>query len=185
MQKKDYLVWMDMEMSGLDPEKNTILEIASLITDSNLRIIDEGPNLVIHQPLKILKAMDTWNQEHHKKSGLTEAVMQSKLRLKKAETATLDFIRHYCLPNTAPLCGNSIHHDRRFLARFMPRVHRYLHYRMIDVSAIKEVIRRWYVKPLKPPAKAQKHRALADILESLEELQFYRQHYFKKTRPNP
>ena len=174
------LVWIDMEMTGLDPEKEGIIEIASLVTDGNLNILAEGPDLVIHQPPRLLKAMDAWNRKQHKKSGLIEEVEKSKIHLKKAEQLTLHFIQEYCLPKKSPLCGNAIHHDRRFLIKYMPKVHRYLHYRHVDVSTVKDIISRWYPKNKNLPQKTESHRALSDIRESLEELRFYREVYFRK-----
>ena len=156
--------------------------MATLITDNDLNIIAEGPSLVIHQSPKILKEMDAWNQDHHLKSGLLDLVRNSKLLLKDAETATLDFIKQYCEPKKSPLCGNSVHHDRRFLAKHMPSLHEYLHYRLVDVSTLKELIYRWYGKEAKPVTKEGRHRALADIKESIEELKYYRQQYFKVRR---
>lgn len=179
--KKNYMVWMDMEMTGLNPEKDKIIEIATVITDSGLNVVAEGPHLVIHQPPSVLKSMDRWNRTQHKKSGLTEAVKVSKASVREAEKATLDFIKRYCVPQTALLCGNSIHHDRRFLIRYMPRIHRYLHYRMVDVSTLKDLIQRWYPSKNDLPKKGQSHRAVEDIRESIEELRFYREHFFKGT----
>lgn len=175
---RNNMVWIDMEMTGLDPEKERILEIASIVTDGDLNILAEGPNLVIHQPEKLLKGMDQWNCEHHGKSGLIEDVRASKVTVKEAEEATLAFITEYAKPKKAPLCGNSVHHDRKFLARFMPKVEGYLHYRHVDVSTIKSLVMRWYPKD-KVPQKGKSHRALADIRESIEELRHYRSVYFK------
>lgn len=172
------MVWIDMEMSGLDPEKEVILEIATIITDGNLNVLAEGPDLVIHQPNGILRKMDQWNQEHHAKSGLIEAVKGSTMTVKKAEQLTLEIIQEFCKPQKAPLCGNSIHHDRRFLLKYMPKIDDYLHYRHVDVSSLKALIARWYPKD-KEPEKGKSHRALADIRESIAELKFYRERYFK------
>lgn len=172
------MVWIDMEMTGLDPEKDRIIEIATIITDGQLNILAEGPDLVIHQPASILKGMDEWNQDHHSKSGLLDLIKVSTMTVKKAEQLTLDLIKEFCNPKKAPLCGNSVHHDRRFLARYMPAIDRYLHYRHVDVSTIKSLVARWYPKD-KMPAKGKAHRALSDIRESIEELKFYRGRYFK------
>lgn len=181
--KKRKMVWIDMEMTGLDPERETIIEIATLITDSDLNIVEEGPNLVIHQPPKVLKSMDEWNQSHHKKSGLLEEVKNSRISLGQAEEITLDFIKKHSEPHKSPLCGNSVYHDRRFLAKYMPSIHKYLHYRLVDVSTLKELINRWYdderVSSMK---KEGKHRALSDIKESIEELKYYRKKFFKMPR---
>lgn len=172
------MVWIDMEMTGLDPEKERIIEIATIITDGNLQILAEGPNLVIHQPSSILKGMDDWNQKHHTKSGLLKLIQTSTMTVKKAEQLTLDLIKEFCKPQKAPLCGNSVHHDRRFLVKYMPAIDRYLHYRHIDVSTLKSLIMRWYPKD-KLPAKGKTHRAMIDIRESIAELKFYREKYFK------
>lgn len=172
------MVWIDMEMTGLDPEKERIIEIASIITDGNLNILAEGPDLVIHQPASVLRGMDEWNQKHHSKSGLIQAVKESTVTVKRAEELTLEVIKTFCKPKKAPLCGNSIHHDRRFLARYMPALEGYLHYRHVDVSTLKSLVVRWYPKD-EIPDKGKTHRALADIRESIEELKFYRERYFK------
>ncbi len=172
------MVWIDMEMSGLDPDKEVILEIATIVTDGNLNVLAEGPDLVIHQPTTILKRMDQWNQEHHAKSGLIESVKASTITVKKAEQLTLEIIQEFCKPQKAPLCGNSVHHDRRFLHNYMPKIDDYLHYRHVDVSSLKALVARWYPKD-KEPAKAKSHRALSDIRESIAELRFYRERYFK------
>ena len=174
------MVWMDMEMTGLDPEKEGIIEIASIVTDKHLNILAEGPNLVIRQPLKLLKKMDAWNQKHHKKSGLIDEVKSSKITVKQAEKATLNFIKQYCIPGKAILCGNTIYQDRRFLIQHMRKLDRFLHYRLIDVSTIKELVRRWYPKDKQLPKKDSSHRALADIRESIGELRFYKETYFKQ-----
>lgn len=175
---RNNMVWIDMEMTGLDPEKEKILEIATIITDGNLNVLAEGPDLVIHQPTSILKGMDEWNQAHHAKSGLIEAVKVSTMTVKKAEQLTLEIIQEFCKPKKAPLCGNSVHHDRRFLLKFMPKIDGYLHYRHVDVSSLKALIARWYPKD-KEQTKGKSHRALSDIRESIAELKFYRERYFK------
>lgn len=173
------MVWIDMEMTGLDPEKEGIIEIATIVTDSELNLLEEGPELVIHQKDSLLKRMDAWNQHQHKKSGLIEKVKKSKLTLKQAETKTLRFIKKFCLHKKAALCGNSVHHDRRFIIKYMPKLNEFLHYRLVDVSTVKDLIRRWYPKNKSLPKKTETHRALSDIRESIEELRFYRKHYFK------
>ena len=179
MRHKNNLVWLDMEMTGLDPEKEQILEMATIVTDGQLNILAEGPRLAIRHPEAILKRMDDWNQKHHQKSGLLEEVRNSKITAKKAEKVTLDFVKEYCLPGKSPLCGNAIHHDRRFLIRYMPKLNHYLHYRHVDVSTLKCLIRLWYPKNKTMPKKKSSHRALSDIRESIEELRFYRETYFK------
>jgi oligoribonuclease len=175
----EFLVWMDLEMTGLDPDRETILEIATLITNARLDVVAEGPCLVIHQPRSVLDAMDDWNREHHGDSGLVERSLCSTTGIADAEAQTLAFIRSYCAERTSPLCGNSIHQDRRFLARHMPTLEAYLHYRNIDVSTVKELVRRWYPDGPNPPTKKHAHLALDDIRESIEELLFYRRNYFR------
>ena len=178
-QSKKNLVWMDLEMTGLNPHRDTILEIATLITGADLDVIAEGPVLAIHHPPSVLKRMDAWNQEHHAASGLIDRVKRSKLSMEDAERHVLEFIRTYCPERSSPLCGNSICQDRRFLARHMPALEAYLHYRNLDVSTVKELVRRWYPQGPKPPEKKHAHSAMDDIGESLEELRFYRQHHFR------
>jgi oligoribonuclease len=171
------LVWVDMEMTGLDPLKDQILEIATLVTDSDLNIIAEGPNLAVFQPEDVLQAMDEWNQTHHGKSGLLDRVRASQETVASAEHKTLEFVAAHCKAKTSPLCGNSVWQDRRFLDRLMPKLNAYFHYRIIDVSSVKELARRWYPQ-LPPLAKKETHLALADIRESVEELKYYRQSIF-------
>ena len=177
-QKPENLVWIDMEMSGLDVDSEFILEIATIITDSNLNIVEEGPNLVIHQTEAVLAAMDDWNQKHHSASGLIERVRKSSLTVSEAESQTLDFVRKHCPEKTAPLCGNTIGQDRKFLYKYMRTLHDYLHYRNIDVSSIKEVITRWHFDGPELPLKSEQHIAMVDVRESIAELKFYREHYF-------
>lgn len=178
LQNPHNLVWVDLEMTGLDFDKETIIEIATLITDGELNILEEGPCLAIHQNDEILDRMDEWNQSHHSSSGLLQRVKDSKVMMADAEKITLDFISKYCPEKTSPLCGNSIGHDRRFLAKYMKTFSSYLHYRSIDVTSIKELVNRWYPDGPKPPRKSEAHLASIDIRESLEELIFYRKHYF-------
>jgi len=165
-------------MTGLDPEQETIIEIATIITDGELNIIKEGPGIVIHQPDHMLDGMDEWNTSHHGDSGLTAKVKASTTTIQQAEMKTLDFIRQYVPAQTSPLCGNSIHQDRRFLVPYMPELEAYLHYRNIDVSTIKELARRWYPND-KAPIKKAEHLALADIRESINELRWYREKLFR------
>ncbi|MBX7079538.1 MAG: oligoribonuclease [Nannocystaceae bacterium] len=171
------LVWMDLEMSGLDPDRCAILEIATIVTDAELRIVAEGPDLVIHQSDAVLDAMDEWCTKHHGDSGLTAAVRASTVSLLDAEAQTLAFVAAHCGPKAAPLCGNTIWQDRRFLVKHMPTLDAHLHYRLVDVSTIKELARRWYPQ-LDTPKKSDKHRALDDIRESIAELRFYRERLF-------
>jgi oligoribonuclease len=174
---KSNLVWMDLEMSGLDPEENTILEIATLITDFNLEIVAEGPVIAIHQTDELLDSMDEWNTNCHKKTGLTERVRESKFGIKDAEIMTIDFIKEHVDHNASPLCGNTIWQDRRFLIKYMPELEKYCHYRNIDVSSFKEIYSRWY--PNLPMFKKEKaHTALKDIQESIDELKYYRSKIF-------
>ena len=174
-----YLVWLDLEMTGLDPERMVILEIASIITDNDLNIVAEGPNIAINYPKKILDRMEAWSRNHHSASGLLERVFASNEDCRQAEIRTLDFISIYCLKGEAPLCGNSVWQDRRFLVKYMPSLEDFLHYRNIDVSSVKELVRRWY--PSIPVFKKQKtHLALTDIKESISELKYYREMVFVK-----
>ncbi|HWM43018.1 MAG TPA: oligoribonuclease [Burkholderiales bacterium] len=167
------LAWIDMEMTGLQPDSDRVIEIAMLVTDPQLSVIATGPVLVVHQPQEVLDAMDSWNRSTHAKTGLIERVRASSLSEAQAEGQALEFLAAHVPPNTSPMCGNSICQDRRFLARWMPRLEAHFHYRNLDVSTLKELVRRW--KPeLKGFSKEGKHEALADILESIEELKFYR-----------
>lgn len=181
MHIKDSLVWIDLEMTGLNPVYDVILEIASIITDKDLNIIDQGPSLIIHQPDTILSQMDPWAKNQHSQSGLLKQVRASNIKIHKAEQQTLDFIKDYCPPATAPLCGNSVWQDRIFLYHYMPELLSYLHYRIIDVTSFKEVIKRWY--PQNPHIffeKKDTHRALQDIHESIAELKQYKTYFFIK-----
>ena len=168
------LIWIDMEMTGLTPDSDRIIEIAMLITDPDLNLIAEGPVLVLHQPDEVLDAMDSWNKGTHKKSGLIDKVRASRLAEAEAEAQAVQFLRQHVPANTSPMCGNSICQDRRFLARWMPKLESYFHYRNLDVSTLKELVRRWKPEALKGFAKEGKHEALADIVESIEELKYYR-----------
>jgi oligoribonuclease len=171
---------MDLEMTGLDPRSHVIVEIATLITDDELQLVAEGPDLVIHQPPEALAAMEPVVRDMHTRSGLLEAIGASTVTLEQAGQATLDFLRqHIPEPHTVPLCGNSIGTDRRFLAAYLPAIEDHLHYRSVDVSTIKELARRWYPGLTDgAPKKATSHRALDDIRESVDELRFYRQKLF-------
>jgi oligoribonuclease len=181
-QKASHLVWIDLEMTGLDPDRDSILEIATLITTEQLELVAEGPALAIHHSQATLDAMDDWNRKHHSASGLSARVLASPISMVEAETQTLDFIKTYCPPRSSPLCGNSIWQDRRFLARYMPQMESFLHYRVIDVSTLKELVRRWYPSGPQPPQKKRAHLALDDIRESIEELRFYRAAYLQPVR---
>ncbi len=172
------LVWIDMEMSGLDPSACRILEIATIVTDGRLEILSEGPDLVVHQPDAVLDTMDEWCTRHHGESGLTEQVRASSVSEAEAERQTLEFLARFTQAGASPLCGNSVHQDRRFIARYMPKLDAFLHYRLVDVSTLKELQRRWYPE-LRAPPKRETHRALDDIRESIEELRFYRAALFR------
>ena len=173
------LVWMDLEMTGLDPERDVIIEVAVIVTDQNLNIVAEGPDVAVYQPAALFDGMDQWCREHHTASGLWAKVQASTLSLEQAETMVLDFIRPYVGERESPLCGNSIWQDRRFIVRYMPKLDRYLHYRMIDVSTIKELVRHWYPERCKYGEKKNEHRSLADIRESINELKHYRSVVFR------
>lgn len=175
------LVWMDLEMTGLDPTRHVIVEIATLITDDDLEIVAEGPDLVVWQPAEALAGMDDYVRSMHKKSGLLKDIEQSTVTLAEAGDATLEFIKqHVTEPRSVPLCGNSIGTDRRFLTSHLPAIEEYLHYRSVDVSTVKELARRWYPEAVKgAPEKAGGHRALDDIRESVAELRWYREQIFK------
>lgn len=167
-------------MTGLDIEKDQIIEMACIITDSELNVLAEGPNLIIKQPDELLDGMSNWCKVHHGESGLTQAVRDSKITLQQAEYEFLSFIRQHTPPGQCPLAGNSVHADKKFLDKFMPQFMYHLHYRIIDVSTIKELCRRWFPDEYKlAPQKKASHRALGDIKESIRELQFYRAHVFK------
>jgi oligoribonuclease len=172
----DLLVWMDLEMTGLDPEKERIIEAAIIVTGGDLAILAEGPDLVIHQPEDVLAAMDEWNTTHHGASGLTERVRASTLSEADAEREILAFLDAHVPSTSRPvLAGNSIHQDRRFIRRYFPMLDRRLHYRMVDVSTVKELAKRWYPGIMEArPAKNESHRALDDVRESIDELRFYR-----------
>tara|TARA_B100000900_G_scaffold129102_2_gene109165 strand:- start:39561 stop:40172 length:612 start_codon:yes stop_codon:yes gene_type:complete len=176
--REQRLVWIDLEMTGLDIERESIIEIATIVTDSELNILAQGPNLAISVDEKLIEGMDEWNTTHHFNSGLVDRIRNEGVSLQTAEKQTVDFLKNWVEPNTAPLCGNSVWNDRRFLEKEMPKVAQFLHYRMIDVSTIKELARRWYPEVEKYEKKAA-HLALDDILESVEELNFFRDKLFK------
>jgi oligoribonuclease len=173
------LVWIDMEMTGLDPQKDRILEIAVLVTDPDLNLVAEGPNLAVFQPEEVLLGMDEWNRTHHGASGLLDRVRSSTDSTEAAEAKVLAFCAQHVKPKASPLCGNSVWQDRRFLMQHMPALNAFFHYRIIDVSSVKELVLRWYPQ-LEPYKKAESHLALADIRESLGELRYYRSLVFRK-----
>ena len=174
-----YLVWMDLEMTGLNPDREVILEVATILTDSALAEIAVGPVLALSAPSEKLAGMDEWNQSHHRQSGLLDRVRASNLNAAEAEHLTLGFLKQHTAPQTSPLCGNTIWQDRRFLARHMPQLEQFLHYRNLDVSSIKELASRWRPDLSARFEKKNEHRALADIRESIAELAFYRREFFK------
>ena len=173
-QDQNNLVWLDMEMTGLVPDSDRVIELAMVVTDAHLNVLVQCPVLVVHQPDSVLEAMDSWNKSTHARSGLTEKVRASSLDEALAEEAALAFLREYVPASTSPMCGNSVCQDRRFMARWMPKLEEYFHYRNLDVSTLKELVRRWKPELAKGFAKEGKHEALADILESIEELKYYR-----------
>lgn len=175
----NYLVWMDLEMTGLEPERDVIIEIATIITDSDLNLIAEGPVIAVHQPQILLDAMDEWNTRTHGASGLVKRVQESAQDARAAELATLEFLKQHVEAGKSPLCGNSIHQDRRFLVKYMPELEAFFHYRNIDVSTLKELAKRWQPEVVNSFKKAESHQALDDIRESIAELQHYRQHWLK------
>jgi oligoribonuclease len=186
MAGSDVLVWLDMEMTGLEPARERIIEIATILTDGQLAEIAVGPELVIHQADEVLAAMDDWNTKHHRASGLTERVRASTVSDADAEAQTIAFINAHVPARERPvLAGNSIHQDRRFIRHYMPALEKRLHYRMVDVSTVKELARRWFPQiTAKLPAKRETHRALDDIRESIDELRWYQAHVFAP-RPAP
>jgi oligoribonuclease len=173
------LVWVDMEMTGLNPDTDRIIEVAVVVTDPHLNILAEGPVFAIHQPDEILDGMDAWNKGTHGRSGLIDRVKASTVSESDAETALVDFLKHFVPAGKSPMCGNTICQDRRFMARGMPRLESFFHYRNLDVSTLKELCRRWKPELIAGFKKHQKHTALADIIESVEELRYYREHFIK------
>jgi oligoribonuclease len=178
MQRSDYLVWIDLEMTGLKPDTDVIIEMATIVTDADLNIVAEGPVIAIHQPDSVLDTMDEWNQRTHGASGLITRVRESGFTAESAEASTLDMLRGLVEANSSPMCGNSICQDRRFLARHMPKLEKFFHYRNLDVSTLKELARRWAPGIIPGFSKQGEHKALADIQESIRELAYYREHLF-------
>ena len=173
------LIWLDLEMSGLDPDSERIIEIATVVTNANLDEIKEGPNLVIKQPQEYIDGMDEWNIKQHTNSGLIDCLKATKISETDAEKQTLEFLRKHTKKGKSPLCGNSISHDRRFLVRYMPELAAFFHYRNIDVSSIKELVKRWNPQLVEGIEKDGNHRALTDVYESIKELKFYKENLFK------
>ena len=173
------LIWIDLEMTGLDPETDTIIEIATVVTDSDLNIIAEGPEIIIHESKEKMDLMDEWCVKHHGESGLTDRVINSNISCAQAEQETLAFVKKWTEAGASPLCGNSIGQDRRFLVRYMADLEAHFHYRNIDVSSIKELGKRWAPEMTSGHKKQGSHLAMMDIKESISELQYYREHFFK------
>jgi oligoribonuclease len=171
------LIWIDLEMSGLDPERHVIVEMASLVTDEELQTVAEGPEIAIHHPKEVLDLMEAWSREHHQASGLMDRILSSPYDTAQAEEETLRFLKQYCREGASPLCGNTVWQDRRFLIKYMPTLESFLHYRNIDVSSVKELVSIWYPH-LEPFSKQDAHRAMADIKESVGELEYYRKCVF-------
>jgi oligoribonuclease len=172
------LIWIDLEMTGLDPEKERIIEMATIVTDSQLNVVAEGPVLAIHQSDELLNAMDKWNTKQHNSSGLVKRVKESTITEAEAEAEMLAFLKQHVPAGKSPMCGNSVYQDRRFLYRYMPELERYFHYRLLDVSTLKELALRWAPRVYSGLQKESKHLALSDIRDSIDELKYYRQHFF-------
>jgi oligoribonuclease len=179
-QDKNHLIWVDMEMTGLDPEKERVIEIAVIITDSNLNIIAEGPVFVVHQDDSVLDAMDDWNKNTHGKSGLIDKVKASTFTEAEVEAQLIAFLEEHVPKGASPLCGNSVHQDRRFLVKYLPTLEEFFHYRNLDVSTLKELCKRWQPEVAKQFKKRGAHTALADIQESIDELKFYRENFIRE-----
>jgi oligoribonuclease len=173
------LIWVDMEMSGLNPDTDTVLEVALVVTDTNLNVIAEAPVLVVHQSDAVLAAMDAWNRSTHAKSGLVERVKASALTASDVETRMTEFLAAHVPSGVSPMCGNSVHQDRRFMSRHLPRLEAYFHYRNLDVSTLKELMKRWRPDLAAGMTKHGKHEALADVQESIDELKYYREHFLR------
>ncbi len=179
MKDKSNLIWIDLEMTGLDTQSDHILEIATIVTDKNLNILADGPSLVINQPESVLNAMDEWNTKQHNHTGLHDEVKNSTINESKAEKLTIKFLEQFSFKGHSPMCGNSICQDRRFLARCMPELESFFHYRNLDVSSIREIGRRWYYEDTANFQKSSNHRALNDVRDSINELRYYRKTIFK------
>ena len=179
MNKKTNLIWIDLEMTGLLPESDVIIEIATVVTDAHLNVIDEGPSIAIYQENNLLDSMDEWNTNQHNNSGLVQRVQESKVSTSEAEEQTIDFLNKYVDYGASPMCGNSICQDRRFLAKYMPDLEKFFHYRHIDVSTLKELAVRWNPDIISTTYKQSKHLALSDIYDSIDELKHYREHFIK------
>ncbi|MDD2722953.1 MAG: oligoribonuclease [Methylovulum sp.] len=178
-QEPQNLIWIDLEMTGLNPDTDLIIEMATIVTDKELNILAQGPVIAVHQSDEALAAMDDWNQKHHGESGLIERVKASVINDAEAEAMTIEFLKEWLPERTSPMCGNTIGQDRRFLARYMPQLEAFFHYRSIDVSTLKELAARWAPELKQGFNKQAKHQALDDIIESIEELRYYRTHFLK------
>ncbi len=184
-QNQNHLIWLDMEMSGLDPEVCRVLEVAIVITDKDLNTVAEGPVLVVYQPDAVLDAMDEWNKNTHGRSGLIDKVKASTLTEDEASRQMIDFLANHVPKGASPLCGNSVHQDRRFMVRYMPKLEAYFHYRNLDVSTLKELAARWAPEVKKSFQKKTRHTALADVYESIDELKHYRDHFIRLPQAVP
>lgn len=173
------LIWIDLEMTGLDPDHDRIIEIATVVTDAELNVLAEGPSMAIYQAETLLDAMDDWNTTHHGNSGLIERVRKSTISEKQASQATLEFLQQWVPQGRSPMCGNTIGQDRRFLVRYMPELAAFFHYRNLDVSTLKELVKRWKPDLLEGVIKQSKHLALDDVYDSIDELRFYREHFIR------
>jgi len=181
----DNLIWIDLEMTGLDPEKERIIEMATIVTDSDLNVVAEGPVIAVHQSDELLSGMDSWNTKQHNASGLVSRVKSSLIDEKEAERITLEFLQKYVPQGKSPMCGNTVYQDRRFLHRFMPGLEKYFHYRLLDVSTLKELAVRWAPKVYAGLQKESKHMALEDVRESIEELRYYRANFLNLPKDEP
>ena len=179
MNRKTNLIWIDLEMTGLIPETDVIIEIATVVTDANLNVIEEGPSLAIYQSKELIDGMDEWNTSQHNRSGLVKRVMESKITVTEAESQTLEFLSKHVDSGVSPMCGNSICQDRRFLSNYMPNLEKFFHYRHIDVSTLKELAVRWKPDIISSSFKNSRHLALSDIYDSIDELKYYREHFIK------
>ena len=185
MQNENNLCWLDMEMTGLNPDADRIIEVAMIITDADLNVVAQSEVYVVHQSDEVLNGMDAWNTATHGRTGLTQRVRDSRLSEAEVEEKLLDFISAWIPEKTSPMCGNTIHQDRRFMVRYMPKLEAYFHYRNLDVSTLKELARRWHPAVAKGVVKRGSHQALDDILESIEEMRYYREHFLKLPNEEP